>query len=82
MQGPKGVTIGPGRAEIEHRTVGELQPEIGFAVDLWLAVLGQSDAVHQIRVAVELELDLLDDGVEVPLVRSRDEALAPRVVKA
>ena len=76
VQGPEGVAISPGRAEIEHRTVGELQPEVGFAVDLGLAVLGQGDAVHQIRVGVELELDLLDDGIEVPLVRSRDEALA------
>ena len=45
-------------------------------MDLGLAVLGQGHAVHQVRVGVELELDLLDDGVEVPLVRRGDQALA------
>ncbi len=41
-----------------------------------LAVLRDRDAVYQVIVVVKLELDLLDDGVEVPLVRSGDEALA------
>ena len=45
-------------------------------MDLGLAVLGQGDAVHQIRIGVELVLDLLDDGVEVTLVRCRYQALA------
>ena len=44
-------------------------------MDFGFAIFGQGDAVHQIRVGVELELDLLDDGIEMSLVRSGDEAL-------
>ena len=76
MQGPEGVAVGARRAEIEDRAVGELQTEVGFAVDLGLAVFGQRDARHQVRVGVELKLELLDQRVEMPLVRGAYQPLA------
>ena len=45
-------------------------------MDLGLAVLAQRDARHQVRVRVELEFELFDQRVQVPLVGRADEALA------
>ncbi len=76
MQGPEGVAISARRTEVENGAVGEFQAEVGFAVDLGLAVLAQRDARHQVRVGVKLELELFDQRVQVPLVGRADEALA------
>ncbi len=76
VQRPEGVAVGARRTEVEDRAVGELQPEIGFAVDLGLAVLGQRDARHQVRIGVELEFELLNQRVEMALMRCADETLA------
>ena len=79
MQRAESVAVSPGGTEVEDRAVGEFEPEVWFAVNLGLAVFGESHTDHEVRVGVELELDLLDQRVEMPLVGRGDESLAAAV---
>jgi hypothetical protein len=81
MQRAECITISPSRSEIDDRAIGEFDAEIRLSVDLRFSILGQRDTVHQVRVVVELEFDLLDKCIEMPLVRCRDQPLAPASYK-
>ena len=75
VQRAEGVAIRACRPEVQDAPVREFQAEVGLTVNLRFAVLRDRDAVHQVIVVVKLELDLLDNRIEVPLVRRGDEPL-------
>jgi len=72
---------------MQHRARGELDPEIRLANDLRIPVFRLGDGGFQVGIRADLELHLLDDRVEVSLVRrshkaqsaARDESVVQRV---